>query len=87
MVCLPVWKKQEDIRLNGPGPKQFHFSYAAEANLAYGSIINTSVFKDEYKLMEAPFVFCLFETNESGVLLRQLSGEVVEQKDMVVNKR
>lgn len=86
-MCLPVWKKQEDMRLNYPGPKQFHFSYSVEANLAHGSIINTSVFKDEYKLMETPFAFCLFETNEKGVLMRQLSGEVVEGKDVVVTKR
>lgn len=48
LICLPIWRKNQDILLSSPGIKNFRLTYSLQPNLAFGSIINTNVVKDEY---------------------------------------
>ena len=74
MVCVPLWKKDESIKYSAPGPKSYNYQHKVPTNMIFGSVIKTSIQKEQFKLLGSPFVFSLFETGENGVLLRALYG-------------
>lgn len=45
LICIPVWKRNANLKLSKPGPKKFLLSQTVEANLSYGSIISTNALK------------------------------------------